>query len=109
MSKMAKSRQTGTQTMISSIFTLEIGGVPTLTFAAKNLRQSWELCGEEWLREDIMRLKSNGVPLWDGKASLSTRYATLPEREIYLEAAGEPVADELLLTYLVGLDAGSIS
>jgi len=103
---MVKSQR---RTVISSIFTLDIGGVPTLTFEAKNLRQSWELCHEEWLREDIMRLKSNGVPLWDGKASLSTRYATQPEREIYLEAAGEPVAGELLLTYLVGLDAGSIS
>lgn len=97
MSKMVKSQR---RTVISSIFTLDIGGVPTLTFEAKNLRQSWELCHEEWLREDIMRLKSNGVPLWDGKASLSTRYATQPEREIYLEAANEPAAGELLLTYL---------
>jgi hypothetical protein len=92
--------------MLPAIFTLDIGGIPTLVFEAKNLRESWELCHEQWLREDLLQQKSNGIPLWDGKAPLRTRYATLAEKEVYLEASGEPLSDELLLAYLVTLDTG---
>jgi hypothetical protein len=94
--------------MYPAIFTLEVGGVPTLTFGAKNLRESWQLCREDWLRKDIARQRSNGVPLWDGKVELRTRYATGPEKSVYLEASGELVPDELLLAYLVKLDADTV-
>jgi len=90
--------------MLPAIFTLDVGGKPVLVFEAKNLRESWELCHEQWLREDLARQKSGGVPLWDGKATLRTRYATASEKQAYLEAGGEPPPDELVLAYLVKLD-----
>jgi hypothetical protein len=96
--------------MQSAIFTLDIGGRPVLTFEAKNLREAWELCHELWLREDVARLRSNGVPLWDGTATLRSRSASEPERKIYREAAksaGAP-ADELVLAYLVELDSETV-
>jgi hypothetical protein len=81
---------------------------PILTFEARNLRESWELSREEWLRDDIARLKSNGTPLWDGKAPLKSRYATEPESAVFREASGEPAPDELVLAYLVELDVETL-
>jgi hypothetical protein len=57
-----------TANALFSVFTIEIGGTPTLTFEAQNLRQAYELCDEEWLKEDLAEAKSDGAPLWDGKA-----------------------------------------
>jgi hypothetical protein len=94
--------------MISAIFTLDVGGKPTLTFEARNLRESYELSREAWLRDDIVRLKSNGIPLWDGKALLKSRYATEAEKAVFLEASEEPAHDEMVLAYLVELDAETI-
>jgi len=94
--------------MLSAIFTIDVGGKPTLSFEARNLRESWELCHEEWLRDDIARLKSGGIPLWDGKAPLKSRYATQAERSVFLEAAGEPSPDDMVLAYLVEIDAESV-
>jgi hypothetical protein len=96
--------------MRPAIFTLDIGDRPILSFEAKNLREAWELCRELWLREDVSRLRSNGIPLWDGIATLRSRSATEPEREVYREAAksaGAPL-DELVLAYLVELDAETL-
>jgi hypothetical protein len=90
--------------MHSAIFTLEVDGRPILAFEARNLRESAQLGREVWLREDIVRLKSNGTPLWDGKAPLRSRYATEVEKSIYLEAAGDAASDEMILAYLVELD-----
>jgi hypothetical protein len=68
-----------TANALPSIFTIEIGGTPTLTFEAQNLREVRELCHEEWLKEDLAQARSEGAPLWDGKAKLRARIA-LPTR-----------------------------
>ena len=90
--------------MLPAIFTLDVGGKAVLVFEAKNLRESWELCHEQWLREDLARQKSGGVALWDGKAPLRTRYATADEKQAYFETNAEGSPDELVLAYLVKLD-----
>ena len=89
-----------------AIFTLDIGGRPTLAFEAKNLRESQQLCHEYWLRRDIAGLTSNGAPLWDGKARLRARRSTEDEIAVYREAARDAAQpeDDLLLAYLVELD-----
>ena len=89
-----------------AIFTLDIGGRPTLAFEARNLRESQQLCHEYWLRRDIADLTSNGTPLWDGKARLSARRSTEDEIAAYREAARDATQphDDLLLAYLVELD-----
>lgn len=89
-----------------AIFTLDIGGRPTLAFEARNLRESQQLCHEYWLRRDIADLTSNGTPLWDGKARLSARRSTEDKIAAYREAARDATQphDDLLLAYLVELD-----
>jgi len=88
-----------------SIFTMEIGDVPTLTFEARNLHEARELCHEQWLKDDLAEAKSDGVPLWDGKAKLRARMASPDESAMFAEAknSGEP-SDGLMLVYLVELD-----
>jgi hypothetical protein len=92
-----------------AVFTLDIGGRPTLAFEAKNLRESQQLCHERWLRRDIADLTSNGAPLWDGKARLRARRSTEDEVAVYREAtrdAAQP-QDDLLLAYLVEVDGSN--
>lgn len=93
---------------MSAIFTLDIGDKPTLTFEAKNLRESSELCRERWLRDEVAQLRSDGVSLWDGKAALKTRYASEAEKAAFVEATEEAPSDEMILVYLVRLDVSSI-
>ena len=94
--------------MLPSIFTIEIGDTPTLAFEAHNLREAHELCHEQWLKGDLAEAKSNGVPLWDGKATLRVRTASPNESAMFAEAknSGEP-SDGLMLVYLVELDGNA--
>ena len=95
--------------MLPAVFTVDVGGRPTLSFEAKNLREAWEICHEEWLKADLARICSNGVPLWDGKARLRSRYAAETETAIYRQAAQEgQTPGDLILAYLVELDVGTI-
>src|ERR1700736_5803023 len=91
--------------VLPSIFTIEIGDTPTLTFEAQNLREAQELCHEQWLKDDLAEAKSDGAPLWDGKAKLRARMALPDESALFTEANnnGQP-SDGLMLVYLVELD-----
>jgi hypothetical protein len=91
------------------VFTLEVGGMPTLTFEAQHLREAHELCHEQWLKDDLAEAKSDGVPLWDGKAVLGARIALPDESAVFAEAKnnGQP-SDGLMLVYLIELDGGPI-
>jgi hypothetical protein len=93
--------------LLPSVFTIEIGGTPTLTFEAQNLREARELCHEEWLKDDLAKAKSDGAPLWDGKAELRARIALPDERALFADAKnnGQP-SDGLMLVYLIELDGG---
>jgi hypothetical protein len=96
-----------TANVLSRIFTIEIGDTPTLTFEVQNLRQAHELCHEQWLKDDLAEAKSDGAPLWDGKAKLRARMAEPDESALFTEAKnnGQP-SDGLTLVYLVKLDGG---
>ena len=96
-----------TANVLSRIFTIEIGDTPTLTFEAQNLREAQELCHEQWLKDDLAEAKSDGAPLWDGKAKLRARMALPDESALFTEANnnGQP-SDGLMLVYLVELDGG---
>jgi hypothetical protein len=91
-----------------AIFTIEIGGTPTLTFEVQNLREAHEMCREQWLKDDLAEAKSDGVPLWDGKATLRARIALPNESAVFAEAKnkGQP-SDGMMLVYLVELDGGA--
>jgi hypothetical protein len=93
--------------LLPSVFTIEIGGTPTLTFEAQNLREARELCREEWLKDDLAEAKSDGAPLWDRKVELRARIALPDERALFAEAKNnDQPSDGLLLVYLVELDGG---
>jgi hypothetical protein len=94
-----------TENALPSVFTIEIGGRPTLTFEAQNLREAHELCHEECLKGDLAEAKSDGAPLWDGKANLRARIALPDESALFAEVTnnGQP-SDGLTLVYLVALD-----
>ena len=94
-----------TANVLSRIFTIEIGDTPTLTFEAQNLREAQELCHEQWLKDDLAEAKSDGAPLWDGKAKLRARMALPDESALFTEANnnGQP-SDGLMLVYLIELD-----
>jgi hypothetical protein len=96
--------------LLPGVFTLDIGGKPILTFEAKNLREAWEVCHEAWLKDDVGRLRSNALPIWDGKAHIRARYASQSETALHREAVAdaEPNSDELVLTFLVELDGADI-
>jgi hypothetical protein len=84
---------------------MDIDGKPTLVFEAKNVREAFELCREDWLRAELSYLTSNGTPLCTAAAKLTVRRATEPEMQIYRDADREAQASEdLLLAYLVELD-----
>jgi hypothetical protein len=91
-----------------AIFTIEIGGTPTLTFEVQNLREAHELCREQWLKDDLAEARSHGVPLWDGKALLRARIALPDECAVFAEGKnnGQP-SDGMMLVYLIELDGGA--
>jgi hypothetical protein len=75
-----------TASVLPTIFTIEIGDKPTLTFEAQNQREAQQLCHEQWLKDDLAEAKSHGAPLWDGKAKLRARIALPDESALFAEA-----------------------
>jgi hypothetical protein len=64
-----------------------------------------ELCKEEWFREELSRLKSNGEPLYRAGLRIRARPATEEEWARYDRACS--AADDrqdILFVYLVDLD-----
>ncbi|MCK1572768.1 hypothetical protein [Bradyrhizobium sp. 174] len=94
-----------TPTLFPSVFTIEIGGKPTVTFEARSLREASEICNAPWLGEDFAAAHSNGAPLWDGKAALRARMGYEDEIATFSEASKDAQPfDGMLLVYLVELD-----
>jgi hypothetical protein len=93
-----------TANALPSIFTIEIGDTPTLTFEAQNLREAHELRHEQWLKDDLAEAKSDGAPLWDGKAKLRARIALPDESALFAQANNGQPSDGLMLVFLVELD-----
>jgi hypothetical protein len=94
-----------TENVLPSVFTIEISGTPTLTFEANNPREAQELCREEWLKQDLSELKTDGASLWDGKAKLRARIALPGEIASFAEAKNSGHQSVgLVLVYLVEVD-----
>jgi hypothetical protein len=88
------------------IATVEVDGRPTVAFEARNSREASQLLKEHWFREDLQELRTNGSPLWDGKARLRSRTASEDEIEKYEAMAAEAEDDtgDIVLAFLVPLD-----
>jgi hypothetical protein len=89
------------------VFVLVIDEVPILAFQARAMSEALELAREVWLLEDLKRLTSDRIPLWDGKAPIRTRSARPDEAARYHRglAEGKSSGDEdLPLVFLVAVD-----
>ena len=88
------------------VFVLVIDGAPILAFQARTMSEAQQLGREAWLLEDLKRLTSDHLPLWDGKAPIRTRSAQPDEAARYHRGQREaPQSDgELALVFLVKVD-----
>jgi hypothetical protein len=100
-----------TRTQISDILpgahcTIDVDGRPTIVIHVERFAQAQELLREQWLRDDLCQLMSNGIPLCTDGSKLTARYATEDERAAFERDAimADPTADEVVITYLVALD-----
>lgn len=89
---------------VGSIFAMEVDGKATFAFEAKNFREAFELCKENWLRADLIEITSDGIPLCSETAKLTVRKADEAEASVYKGAALQAQTDDLVLAYLVDLD-----
>lgn len=88
------------------VFVLVIDGVPILAFQARAMSEALQLGREVWLLEDLKRLTSARVPLWDGKAPIRTRSAQRDESARYHHSLADAKRsdDDLPLVFLVEID-----
>jgi hypothetical protein len=87
-----------------AVFAMDVDGKATFTFEAKNFREAFELCKEDWVRDDLTTITSNGLPLCSSTAKLTVRRADEAEIVIYRTAADKTQTEDLVLAYLVDLD-----
>jgi hypothetical protein len=87
-----------------SVFVMEVDGEATFAFEAKNFPEAFELRKEDWVREDLSMMTSNGLPLCSPAAKLTVRRADEAEIVIYRNAAIQAQTEDLVLAYLVDLD-----
>ena len=85
------------------IYTIEIGGRAILSFPAKSLREAQSILKEAWLLDDLRAVRSNGVPVWDGKTRLVVRNAGPAEEARFSREAKHNEDDDLPIVYLVEL------
>ena len=87
------------------VYVLEINERPILAFEAMSGRDARELIHEPWLRLDLKRLRSNGAPLWDGKARLQVGVAVGAQvDEVRSLLRAELKGTDLAIVYLTPLD-----
>jgi hypothetical protein len=75
------------------MFTLEIAGTAVAVTNADE-EQARELFLSESFKDDLLSFKSEGRPLWDGSAALTTRGASEDEIDAFNEALEEEDEDE---------------
>jgi hypothetical protein len=94
------------KTLPVAYFTIEIDGRPTIVFHAERLAQARDLTHEQWLRDELSELKSNGEPVCTPTSKMSARVATAEEVATFVRdvRAAEPTGDETVISYLVELD-----
>jgi hypothetical protein len=90
--------------MDERIYVLVVGERTVLCFPAAGFQEAQSLLKEEWLRADLMELRSGGKPLWDGNEKLRVRNADLTEMSRFeRESKSLPKDGDLPMVYLVDL------
>ncbi|HZH50703.1 MAG TPA: hypothetical protein VEZ16_02360 [Microvirga sp.] len=75
------------------MFTLEIAG-RAIAVTNADESQARELFLSESFKDDLLSFKSEGRPLWDGSAALTTRSASEEEIDAFNEALDEEDQEE---------------
>ena len=88
---------------VDRVYTIEIAARAILCFPARTLREAQSILKEAWLLDDLRAVRSQGVPLWDGKARLVVRNANPAEEARFLREARHSDSDDLPIVYLVEL------
>jgi len=89
-----------------AVFVLETGNRAILAFEATSLREARELAKEQWLLDDLKRLRSDGAPLWDGISAIRIGAAVGDHvAPVRAELRGKQTVAELAIVYLVPLDS----
>lgn len=86
------------------VWVLQVDLIPTVAFEAMNQREASQMVKEQWLKDDLAALTSEGVPLFKSGQRLSVRPPTPEEITAYREGANARQDDELVLVYLRPLD-----
>ena len=95
------------QERLERIFVVEANGRAIVAFEAVSHREASELRDEEWFREELAALRSEGKPVWDGLKRLLVRTASTTERtefQIAKVSATQNNEEGILLIYLIPLD-----
>ena len=91
---------------INKVYVLQVGDRPILSYEADSFNSARGLIKEQWLLSDLKKARSNAAVVWDGKAALTVRNASVEETEVF--AAGKQAAketDDMLIVYLIELDS----
>ena len=94
------------KTPIIRTFVIECASRALVAFEAGSRREAEELRKEQWFRDELASLRSNGEPIWDCCAMLEVRNAE-PSEVAKLKNAAKSVeadSDEIVMAYLVPLD-----
>ena len=95
----------------SRIFTMTAGGRPFFSFSATTYREATSLAKEQWPLDELLTLRFDDHPLWDGKSHLAVREALTEEEIAYWAKAknNHQDCDDLFMAYLVKLDGSEIT
>jgi hypothetical protein len=83
-------------------WSVEIGPRPVVAFSAHSLAEARQVLKEDWFKHDLLSLRSEGAPLWNGKESLTVRSALPAEIDQLAHVVVDN--DEIVLAFLVPLD-----
>ena len=93
------------RTLVHLVWVVEVDGQPVVAYPSSSKREARQLLKENWFKEDLLSLRSNGGALWDGTGPLTVRSATPDEIAVFKQEMA--VGDELILAFLVPLDGPS--
>jgi 16S rRNA A1518/A1519 N6-dimethyltransferase RsmA/KsgA/DIM1 with predicted DNA glycosylase/AP lyase activity len=88
----------------SQVYVIEVDGRAVAAFEAISGKEARELTKEDWLKDDLAELTSDGSPIWRPDSSMLIRAATANEMSLFWQAPKKEVPGELTLAYLVALN-----
>jgi hypothetical protein len=89
-------------------FVVEIEGRAVLAVSSSSINRARQICSESWFEDELLRFRSLGLSVWDGRTKLCIRcanYVEIAELEIAQAkeiAAGEH--DNIVFAFLIPID-----